>query len=227
MNMDADEIVEKCGKPYTGMFSIDLGEGNPAYAKWLLAAILYAKPMPEGAVIEAFNSLESQGMTRSSENSVAASIAKASWQQVVKILQKSGFTRYDFSTASEVLDAFKDLVEVYDGKLSRLYDDATDGRDLERRLQELGKGLGPAGLFIFLSGMRAVWPKADPKPTPRVKELAARLGIDDIKRYAEEHHIDLIRLETALCRYAREQIVRKRAEIDRQWRERYRPVAPK
>ena len=219
--MDVNDIVKKYGKPFPDTFSIDLRSGDRAFARWLLASILYAKPMPEDVVSEAFNTMESKGMVD------AASIATTGWNQIVGILQKSGFTRYDFTTASEVRDAFKDLVELYDGKLSKLYEDATDSADLERRVRELGKGLSPVELFIFLLGMREVWPKADPKLTPKVRELASELGIDDLKQYAAEHGIGLTRLETALCRYVREQIVQKRAEIDRQWRERYRPVAPK
>ena len=78
---------------------------------------------------------------------------------------------------------------------------------------------------VFLRDMRAVWPKADPEPAPKVKELMSTLGIDDLKEYAMEHDIDLVRLETALCRYTREQIVSQRANTDRKYRERYRPHA--
>ena len=221
MIMEVGEIVKKCGRPLARSFSIDLSEGHAAFAKWLLAALLYAKPMPEDVAIEAYNIMESHGYVD------AASIAAARSDQLIKILQKSGFTRYDFSTASELHSAFRDLRNRYGGKLSRLYDESRDSPDLERRIQELGKGLGPAELAIFLLGMRDVWPKANPKPGKKVLELMSRLGIEDLENYAHEHDIDPGKLAIALCRYAREKAVRHRLDADRQWRERYRPARAK
>jgi hypothetical protein len=145
----------------------------------------------------------------------------------VRVLDKSGYTRYDFSLATEAIDAFKDLIKRYNGSLSQLYDASSDSGDLERRVKGLGKGLSPVTVDVFLRDMRAVWPKADPKPAPKVKELMATLGIEDLKAYATEHNYGPVRLETALCRYTREQIVERRSVTDRKWRNRYKPAAMK
>lgn len=219
MSIDVKKLAEKYGKPFSEVLSIDLGKGDPAYAKWLLASILYSKPMPEEASISAYETLEHRGQTS------PQAIVDAGWDQIVRVLDKSGYTRYDYSIASEIVDAFKDLIKRYDGKLSRLYDVSEDSNDLERRVKGLGRGLGPVAVSVFLRDMRAVWPKADPEPAPRVRDLMATLDIDDLNEYASEHDIDLVRLETALCRYAREQIVHQRATTDRKWRERFRPPA--
>ncbi len=219
MSIDVGDLAKKFGKPFSTVLSIDLSEGDPAYAKWLLASILYSRPMPEEAPIGAYETLEHRGQTS------PVAIVDTGWDQLVKVLEKNGYTRYDFSIASEIIDAFKDLLKRYDGKLSRLYDSSEDSKDLERRVKGLGRGLGPVAVSVFLRDMRAVWPKADPEPAPKVKELMSTLGIDDLKEYAREHDIDLVRLETALCRYTREQIVSQRASTDRKYRERYRPHA--
>ena len=116
MSIDVKKLAEKFGKPLSATLSIDLSEGDPAYAKWLLASILYSKPMPEESAIGAFETLEHRGQTS------PAAIVDAGWDQLVKVLEKNGYTRYDYSIASEIIDAFKDLIKRYDGKLSRLYD---------------------------------------------------------------------------------------------------------
>jgi hypothetical protein len=219
MSIDVRKLTEKYGKPLSTMLSIDLDKGDPAYSKWLLASILYSKPMPEETSIDAYETLEKRGQTS------PASIVETGWDKIVPVLDKSGYTRYDFTIATEIVESFKDLLKRYEGKLSRLYDMSADSKDLERRISSLGKGLNPVAVFVFLRDMQKVWPKADPEPAPRVKELMSELGIDDLKEYARREDIDLIRLETALCRYTRDQVVHQRATTDKKWRERYKPRA--
>jgi gamma-glutamyl:cysteine ligase YbdK (ATP-grasp superfamily) len=50
--------------------------------------------------------------------------------------------RYDFKTATKLLEAMRHLVDQYHGNLNTLHDDAKDARDLENRLKALGKGIG-------------------------------------------------------------------------------------
>ncbi len=42
---------------------------------------------------------------------------------------------------------------------------------------------------VFLRDMQKVWPKANPAPTPRIREAMKELGIDDLKEYAHKNHI--------------------------------------
>ncbi|OPY26015.1 MAG: hypothetical protein A4E28_02729 [Methanocella sp. PtaU1.Bin125] len=219
MSVDVGNLVKKYGKPLSEMLSIDLSKGDSAYAKWLLAAILYSRPLPEEAALGSFETLEHRGQVS------PAAIEEAGREQIMRVLEKNGYTRYGSTVAGEIVDAFGDLLKRYDGKLSRLYDMSEDSKDLERRVRSLGKGLDPVAAFVFLRDMRAVWPKANPEPAPRVRELMNTLDIDDLKEYAREHDIDLIRLETALCRYTREEIVSQRASTEKKYRERYRPHA--
>lgn len=219
MSVDVGNLVKKFGKPFSEMLSIDLSKGDPAYAKWLLASILYARPFPEEAALGAYETLEHRGQVS------PAAIEEAGREQIARVLEKNGFTRYGSTVAGEIVDAFGDLLKRYDGKLSRLYDMSEDSKDLERRVKGLGKGLDPVAVFVFLRDMRAVWPKANPEPAPRVRELMSTLDIDDLEEYAKEQGFDLVRLETALCRYTREQTVSQRAGADKKYRERYRPHA--
>ena len=119
------------------------------------------------------------------------------------MLDRGGYTRYDFSTADRLLDIFGRLQEQYGGSLRRLYEQSSDGKELERRLMGLGKGIGPVTVSVFLRDMQQVWPKAKPEPTPRVKTTAAILGIKDLRAYAKVHGLNVVELATALHRYSR------------------------
>jgi hypothetical protein len=195
--MDPIKLIEACGKPYSKMLGIDLARGDPAYVQWLLASILYAKPIREESATKTFKAFESAGIVD------ARSIVDAGWDRLVSLLDKGGYARYDYSTADRLLDIFGRLESEYGGRLQRLYGVSKDGKDLEHRILALGKGIGPVTVSVFLRDMQKVWPKARPALTPRVIRSAETLGIRDIEAYARKHHLDIVELETALHRYSR------------------------
>jgi 3-methyladenine DNA glycosylase/8-oxoguanine DNA glycosylase len=61
----------------------------------------------------------------------------------VEVLDLGGYTRYDFSTATNLLGIAKTLKEKY-GDLEKLHATSVSAADLESRLQEF-KGVGPVG----------------------------------------------------------------------------------
>jgi len=194
---DVRKFVAELGEPYSAMLGINLSEGDGAYAKWFLAAFLYAKPIREESATRTYHVFEAHGLT------TATTIAHASRETLIKRLGEGGYARYDESTSTRLLTIFGHLLQEYDGKFGRLYDASKESRDLEQLIMGLGKGIGPVTVSVFLRDMRPVWSKADPKPTPRVMEAAMELGIGDIGKYAQGHHIDRVRLETALHRYSK------------------------
>jgi len=195
--MEARGIVKEYGEPYSRMLGIDLRKGDPAYVKWLLASILYAKPIREESATKAYRTFEANGLTD------APSIVGAGWDRLVALLDAGGYTRYDFSTADRLLDIFGNLLREYGGSLRRLYEASPDSEGLERRLRGLGKGVGPVTVSIFLRDMQEVWPGARPRPTAKILKAARALGIKDIRAYAEKHGLSPVELETALHRYSR------------------------
>lgn len=197
MAAEIRNLVEELGEPYSTQLGIDLSKGDPEWLKWFLAAFLYAKPIQESSAADTYRTLEKHGLTS------AKAIADIDRDRLVYLLDEGGYARYDESTADRLLAIFGKLQQEYAGKLSRLYAQAEDSGDLEERLHALGKGIGPVTVSVFLRDMQAVWPKADPEPTPREKETAQALGVGDIRKYAKEHQIDRVRLETALHRYSR------------------------
>jgi hypothetical protein len=189
------------------MLGINLLSGkNAEIVKWFLASILYSKPIRENSATRTYRSFVTHRVTS------ANSIMDAGWDSLVDILDEGGYTRYDFSTADKLLEVFGNLERSYGGDLRKLYEQSIDGAEVEANLKRLGKGIGDTTVSIFLRDMRYVWRKADPKPTPLVNLALKRLRIRDLKQYAKKRRIDVVRLETALLRYSRD-FIKKRKTI--------------
>jgi endonuclease III len=114
----------------------------------------------------------------------------------VEVLDLGGYTRYDFSTAKNLLGLAKTLKKKY-GDLEQLHSESSSPADLERRLQEF-KGVGPVGVNIFLRELRGVWEKAKPKPSPMAVATAQKIGLST--EYIEHYESQLIRLNLEYCK---------------------------
>ena len=123
-------------------------------------------------------------------------ILDAGWNRLVEVLDSGGYTRYDFSTATNLLGIAKTLKEKY-GDLETLHAKSSNAGDLEARLQEF-KGFGPVGVNIFLRELRGIWDKAKPKPSPTAVAKAREIGLarEDTERFESQ----LIRLYIEYCK---------------------------
>lgn len=196
-------FVERYGQPFSETLGIDLRSlGAEEITKWFLASILYSKPIRESSATNTYRVFEAEGVLSPPK------IVETGWEGLVSLLDDGGYIRYDFSTATKLLEVFGNVGKWYGGDLNRLHAAARDSRDLEKRLTSLGKGIGPTTVSIFLREMRYAWPKADPKPSPLVKLAMDELGITEIGQFARKRHLDLVRLETALLRLGKDFIRR-------------------
>jgi endonuclease III len=164
--------------------ALDLRQPEDRF-KWLLASMLFAKRIPARTAMATFRHFEHAGLT------TPETIVAAGWDRLVEILDAGGYVRYDFSTASTLLEAMDKLLKTY-GSLEKLHDRAVDSRDLEQKLQEL-KGIGPVAANIFLRELRSVWSKANSMPSPVSLAVARKLGL-------AESDVKLPGMESALVR---------------------------
>jgi hypothetical protein len=201
--MKLKEFVEHYGQPFSEALAIDLKSRRAEeLSKWFLASILYSKPIRESTATITYHTFEEEGAV------TPTSILEKGWEGLVSLLDEGGYTRYDFSTATKLLEVFGNLQRRYGGDLNRLHDAATDSRELEKELMGLGKGIGPTTVSVFLREMRPFWSKADPEPAPLVRLAMQELGISDIKKLAKQRHLSVVRLETALLRLGKDFIRR-------------------
>jgi hypothetical protein len=114
--------------------------------KWFLACLLFGKPIQQGVARRAY-------LEFARENLVTPDvILRAGWDRLVEVLDRGHYVRYDFSTATKLLDVCGALRERY-GTLTRLFAAASSEADLRRRLQAF-KGVGPTTTRIFLRDVR-------------------------------------------------------------------------
>jgi endonuclease III len=177
---------------YSEELGLDLKKSEDRF-KWFLASILFAKRISAETAKETYLHFEQGKLTS------ADAILQAGWDRLVEVLDSGGYTRFDFSTATNLLGIAKTLKEKY-GSLERVYSESSSPRDLEKRLQGF-RGVGPVGVNIFLRELRGVWKKAKPTPSSMAMLTAQRIGLDvkDVARYESQ----LVRLNLEYCKKRR------------------------
>jgi len=196
--MDKIEVLLANFPLYAEDLGIDLKDPSGRF-KWFLASILFGARISEKIAANTYTSFEWHGID-SPEKIIAAG-----WDELVRILDEGGYVRYDFSTATKLLDIAGTLKEKH-GSLENLYNQSSDTKDLERRLQEF-KGIGAVTTQIFLRELRGVW-QISQGVSSKAKSVAENLDIN-LQEFAGEK---LSRVETALVKVGIKYCKRKRCE---------------
>lgn len=169
--MHPSKLVEQVGGSYASQLGINLCRGDSAEIhKWFIAAVLFGARISEKIAAKAYREFEKAGVLSPHR------IVDAGWDKLVAMLDRGGYARYDFKTATKLLDISRTLIRQYSGDLNLLHGSAADAVDLEQRIKNLGKGIGDITVNIFLRELRGIWPKAEPPPSERVLVAAYALG---------------------------------------------------
>lgn len=199
--MDCTNIIKKLISQYGMLYSEQLDikvkdRTEVEIFKWFLASVLFGKRISENIAIKTYQEFERRGVLTPEK------ILEAGWDRLVEVLDAGGYVRYDFSTATKLLDISKDLLSRYgESPLTKIHLIAKDKMELESILRSF-KGIGPVTTNIFLRELRTVWKKADPDPLFVVSKVAKRYKVDlnKFNRKTEE----FIKLEAALIRIRKE-----------------------
>ncbi|PGH12470.1 hypothetical protein AJ79_04214 [Helicocarpus griseus UAMH5409] len=114
------------------------------YFKWFLACLLFGNPIQQSIAKSAYNTLIEHDLT------TPDAIVDAGWDKLVEILDEAHYARYDYSTATKLLNVCGAIKEGYDGSFERLLEEAGGDRGvIEERLKGF-KGVGPKTVEIFL-----------------------------------------------------------------------------
>jgi endonuclease III len=199
-------LIDSLGGRFSRELGIDLSGARPDMLfKWLLASKLFGARISTDIAIRTYRELERRGVT------TPEGIIETGWDGLVEILDDGGYVRYDFSTATRLLEIAGNLLMRYGGDLNELHKKARGEEDLERLLKDLGKGIGDVTVNIFLRELRDIWSKARPEPSELVKMAAGSLGLirpgenalDALERIWEAHKVpgmDFSDIEAALLR---------------------------
>lgn len=165
-------LIERVGGRFSVALGIDLSSRNSEEIfRWFFASVLFGTRISEIIVIKTYKEFEKVGIIS------PAGILSTGWDGLVKILDRGGYVRYDFKTATKFLDLSAALIDKFDGDLNVLHSTASEPRDLEDRLKALAKGIGDVTVNIFLREMRGIWGKAEPFPSELVVIAAGHMGI--------------------------------------------------
>ena len=125
------------------------------YFKWFLACLLFGKPIQQEVAKRTYFEFVKEGLTS------PEAILQAGWDKLVEVLDRGHYVRYDFSTATKLLDVSKTLRETY-GTLTDLLKQSQSIDELSSRLQAF-KGIGPKTTEIFLRDMAPIFLQEHPQ----------------------------------------------------------------
>lgn len=130
---------------------------------------------------------------------------RRTWDELVELLDRGGYVRYDYKTASRLLDLAATMAARYPDGLKALSHLEPDR--LQAELDAL-PGWGPVTIRLFLRELRGVWPGAELPIDPRALSAARQLHLRPprhgqlawLRRQARDGAIDVRDLESALVR---------------------------
>src|SRR5215472_1246602 len=119
------------------------------YFKWFLACLLFGKPIQQEVAKRTYFEFVNEHLV------TPDAILKAGWDRLVEVLDRGHYVRYDYSTATKLLDVCRELKEKYH-TISNLVQQSQTLDELSARLQEF-KGIGPKTTEIFLRDMEPLF----------------------------------------------------------------------
>ncbi len=148
MHREGKTVEQK--KIYAKELGIDLSSKQETeYFKWFLASLLFGKPIQQEVAKRTYFEFVNNGLTSPD------AIIQAGWDKLVEVLDHGHYVRYDFSTATKLLDVSKTLKEKY-GTLTDLLKQSHSIDELSSRLEEF-KGIGPKTTEIFLRDVAPIF----------------------------------------------------------------------
>jgi hypothetical protein len=117
--------------------------------KWFLACLLFGKPIQQEIAERAYTRLVSAGLRNPDK------VLGAGWDELVRLLDEAHYVRYDFSTATKLLEVCQELNQRYEN-ITKMIGRARNASELSTRLQEF-KHIGPVTARIFTREIAPIW----------------------------------------------------------------------
>ena len=161
------------GGRFSTALGIDVEGGDAEIDRWFLAATLFGARIPTTIAERTFLVLDGAGVT-------VATARAFTWDDLVALLDRGGYVRYDYKTATRLHALCDALGEHYGGRVCAIPDNARTPAELETALDDL-PGWGPVTVGVFLRELRGVWRLAAPALDPRAAACARHLGLVDAR----------------------------------------------
>jgi hypothetical protein len=151
---------------YSEELGLDLANASDWFP-WLLSSSLFAKPIAATTAVRTASLLLHSGVRTPQE------VQRTGWDELVRLLDKGGYVRYDFSTADRLLEIAREFMEP--DLLQTLAKERSFPK-VEERLTRV-RGIGPKTVEIFLRELQGLW-KSSPSWSKEARQAAHRLGLD-------------------------------------------------
>jgi hypothetical protein len=193
-------VLAVLGGRYSAELGIDVGASDADVERWFVAATLFGARIPARVAERTFRVLAGAGLARIGQLRHVPSDA------LVAMLDAGGYARYDFRTATRLLELSQVVSERYEGQVALIGRSFPAYPDLSAALDRL-PGWGPVTVRLFLRELRGVWPGANPPLDERAVAAAHHLGllgdrpgVTDLAGLAGASGLDVRDLESGLVR---------------------------
>jgi hypothetical protein len=167
----ADRLLDRFGTTYAAEAGFTVRDTPAALFRLLCLSTLLSARIRADTAVAAARALAEAGWT------TVDNLRTSSWEERVKVINRSGYARYDERTARMLGESADLLHNRYRGDLRRLRDEAQRDGGAERRLLREFKGIGDTGVDIFFREVQGEWDELYPFVDGRAAESAARLGL--------------------------------------------------
>jgi hypothetical protein len=169
-----EALLDRHGRTYASEAGIRLDRNTPAPLFQLLCmSLLQSARISADAAMSSCRALREAGWTTPDK------LADSTWEERTRVLNESGYARYDESTSRMLGETVDILNDRWDGDLRRLQEAAECDPVEERRLLQDFTGMGEVGASIFSREVQLVWNEHYPYADDRALESADRLGLGD------------------------------------------------
>jgi endonuclease III len=124
-------------------FNLDVLSGDTDMFRWFLLCYLFGKPIQSNVAITTWQLFIDKKLD------TPWAIVEASDHQLVRVLHKGGYTRYQHVTARGLQICMERLIREYEGSLYLMLESSLDENEFSKRLQSL-YGVGPKIAEIFM-----------------------------------------------------------------------------
>jgi hypothetical protein len=165
-------VIDRLGGRFSTEATIDVDAGHHEVDRWFLAATLFGTRISAAVAMRTYRVLDNAGV------STIADVGRRSWDDLVALLDAGGYARYDFRTATRLLDLSVAVAQHHPEGIAALGATRTDATGLTTTLDAL-PGWGPVTVTAFLRELRGVWPAAAPPIDARAHDAARHLCLID------------------------------------------------
>ena len=124
-------------------FGLDVMSGDTDMFRWFLLCYLFGKPIQSDVAVTTWRLFIDAGLD------TPWGIVQASDRELVGLLHRGGYTRYQHVTAHGLRVCMKRLIDDYEGSLQLMLEQSFDEDEFAKRLRQL-YGVGPKVTEIFM-----------------------------------------------------------------------------